>query len=196
METSQADREARLTRLWVEHHDAVAAFARRRVDASAADDVVSEVFMTAWRRLDEVPREARAWLLGVARNVVMTQWRGSQRSADLARHLAAQPQAQLASNDSAESERIDLARAWMRLTESERELLSLVAWDGLSPAQAASVLGIGRTACAMRILRARRRFATLAGDPPSTGHVSADDDGPGTSEESPPLASIPQIEGL
>jgi len=162
--TTPADRAARLTQLWVDHQPAIAAFARRRVDAATADDVVSEVFIVAWRRLDEVPRDERAWLIGVARNVVMTQQRGSQRALSLVSRVAAQPRAQLVAEDDEGAERVDLARAWSQLAEPDRELLALTAWDGLSVAQAASVLCIPRTTCAMRLLRARRRFATLADD--------------------------------
>jgi RNA polymerase sigma-70 factor (ECF subfamily) len=66
----------------------VHAFARRRVAAEAVDDVVSEAFTVAWRRLDDIPDDPLPWLLGVARNVVGTARRGE------ARRLRLQSQAQ------------------------------------------------------------------------------------------------------
>jgi len=51
----------------------------RRVNPSTADDVVAEVFVVCWRRLDEVPVDPLPWLLGVARRVLSTQRRGERR---------------------------------------------------------------------------------------------------------------------
>ncbi|KUL27766.1 sigma factor-like helix-turn-helix DNA-binding protein [Actinoplanes awajinensis] len=57
--------------------------------------------------------------------------------------------------------RIDLVRAWWTLTAADREVLALVAFDGLAPAQAAVVLGCRRSTFTMRLTRARRRRAAL-----------------------------------
>jgi RNA polymerase sigma-70 factor, ECF subfamily len=64
------ERRERLRLLFEAHADAVRAYALRRIDASAADDTVSEVFVVACRRLDEVPGDALPWLLACARRVI------------------------------------------------------------------------------------------------------------------------------
>jgi RNA polymerase sigma-70 factor (ECF subfamily) len=69
--------------LYRQHAGAVLAYARRCTTHSAADDVMAEVFLIAWRRFDGVPQEALPWLLGVARRVRANQRRGDSRVAAL-----------------------------------------------------------------------------------------------------------------
>jgi RNA polymerase sigma-70 factor (ECF subfamily) len=61
--------------------------------------------------------------------------------------------------------RVDLQRAWNRLAESDQEILALTAWEGLTAAEAAAVLGIRRSGAAMRLSRARERLRNLLADP-------------------------------
>ncbi len=68
--------------LYRQHAGAVLAYARRRTTQEAADDAVAEVFLIAWRRVDDVPAEPLPWLLGVARRVLANQRRGERRGAD------------------------------------------------------------------------------------------------------------------
>jgi RNA polymerase sigma-70 factor (ECF subfamily) len=153
-----SDRE-RLEALFGEHARAVRAYALRRVDAATADDVVSEVFVVACRRLQDVPSDdALPWLLGCARRVLANQQRGGRRRAALSRRLQtdaadAREHAPVASPDGV------LARALDRLSARDRELLMLIAWEELDPVSAARVLGCSRGALAVRLHRARRRLA-------------------------------------
>jgi RNA polymerase sigma-70 factor (ECF subfamily) len=57
----------------------------------------------------------------------------------------------------AEAKREQLRSALNVLSHHDRELLLLVAWEGLTPAEAAEVLGIGKVAARSRLHRARRR---------------------------------------
>jgi DNA-directed RNA polymerase specialized sigma24 family protein len=66
---------ARFERSWSANYAAVHAHAERRVGADA-DEVCAEVFLVAWRRFDELPRDALPWLLATSRNVIGTLWRG------------------------------------------------------------------------------------------------------------------------
>ena len=154
MAVDDAQRRARFEGLFNAHAAAVRAYARRRVDPVAADDAVSEVFVIAWRRLDDVPDNALAWLLGCARNVLAHQRRRSLRDLALLDRLAGEP----AANAAFGAER-GLAQALAQLSADDRELLLLVAWEGLESAQAAEVLGCSRSALAVRLHRARKRFA-------------------------------------
>jgi RNA polymerase sigma-70 factor (ECF subfamily) len=149
-----ADRRATLERLFEAYAGAVRAYARRRVDPAAADDAVSEVFVIAWRRLDDVPDDPLPWLLGCARHVLSHQQRRLGRDVALVTRLSATARAELSvASDGT------LAQAFSALSEQDRELLLLIAWEGLDIAQAAQVLGCSRNALTVRLHRARKRFA-------------------------------------
>lgn len=150
----EVQRRSRLEDLFSAHAGAVRAYARRRVDPAAADDAVSEVFVIAWRRLDDVPDDALPWLLGCARNVLAHQSRRFRRDHALLDRLAAE-----GALGSAVGTDRGLARALAQLTANDRELLLLIAWEGLEPGQAARVLGCSRNALAVRLHRARKRLA-------------------------------------
>jgi RNA polymerase sigma-70 factor (ECF subfamily) len=148
-------RRMRLEQLFAAHAGAVRAYARRRIDPVSADDTVSEVFAIAWRRLDDVPEVSLPWLLGCARRVLAHQRRRLHRDVALAERLGRAP-AQPAPRD-------DPVLGWAlsQLNERDRELLLLIAWEGLDPAQAAQVLGCTRNALAVRLHRARKRLAAV-----------------------------------
>src|SRR3954471_20347596 len=80
------DGQSEFERLWARHHRRVHAYALRRTDRASAEDVVSETFLTAWRRRGEMPADELPWLLGVARLVLANQAR-SQRRRDALAHL-------------------------------------------------------------------------------------------------------------
>ncbi len=134
---------------------------RRTASREDAEDVVAETFLTAWRRLEEVPRGsgARPWLYGVARNALANQHRGERRRGRLSGRLHAEPT--LAAwhwadtNDGLAS----VAAAFARLREDDRELLALAVWEELDPGEIATVLGCSRNAARIRLHRARRRLA-------------------------------------
>ncbi|MBN6053151.1 sigma-70 family RNA polymerase sigma factor, partial [Nonomuraea sp. RK-328] len=137
---------------------------RRCESPEDAADVVSETFAIAWRRADALPpgEEARLWLYGVARNVLANHRRGAARwrlvalDTDVADLYAHSPEGSV--------ELSAIARAFKELPETDRELLSLVAWEGLDPGQIAKVLDCSRNAVRIRLYRARKRFSkALAG---------------------------------
>ncbi len=70
--------------------DIVAYCGWRAGSASDAQDAAAEVFLTAWRRLDELPEgdAARVWLYATARRVIANQRRSSRRQAALYERLA------------------------------------------------------------------------------------------------------------
>ena len=153
-------REIRFNQLYEEHFDAVRAYAWRR-DPDSSDDVVAETFLVAWRRLDEVPNEAAPWLFGVARNVRLNLLRGDRRREALADRLRLAP----AVHAEPTGERAALSAALAALSESDREVILLAAWEGLDHGEIAGVLGCSRTAARVRLHRARRRLAAALADP-------------------------------
>jgi len=149
--------------LYAAHRDDVWRYFRRRAPADH-EDLVTEVFLVAWRRREDVPREPLPWLYGVARKVLANHRRAGDRRAALTERAAAH--AATAAPDLAEAVglRADLARALAALPDHDRELVLLVAWEGLTLAEAAAALGCRRGAAAVRLHRARRRLHTALHD--------------------------------
>ncbi|GAA0537572.1 hypothetical protein GCM10010172_18690 [Paractinoplanes ferrugineus] len=129
-------------------------FAERRVPPAEAEDVVATVFLVAWRRIGDVPPDARPWLFGVARKTIANQNRGLRRRNVVDLRMVEDRPAEA----DATPDRVDLIRAWWTLSAADREVLALVAFDGLTGDQAASVLGCRRSAFSMRLGRARERL--------------------------------------
>ena len=155
-------RRERLSALWSAHAVRVQAYLWRHTDPDTAQDVLSETFLVAWRRLDDVPDPALPWLLVVARNLLRNAHRAARRRRTLDDELAAlAASAPLpeAAPEALAVERDALLRGLARLGEREREAILLVAWDGLTTADAADVAGCSTATFHVRLHRARRRLA-------------------------------------
>jgi len=155
----QTDR-ARLEAAYTAHARAVLGYALRRTDqADDAADVVAETFLTAWRRIGDLPTgdDARPWLFGVARNVLANQRRGERRRERLAARLGAEVTASLATTPVAEPDPLVRA-AFDGLRPADREILALHVWEDLEPSGIATVLGISSVAARTRLHRARLRM--------------------------------------
>jgi RNA polymerase sigma factor (sigma-70 family) len=166
-----ADDRERFERLYRENFRAVLRFAGTRVDPERAKDVAAETFLVAWRRLDAVPTEPRAWLFGVARRVIAGQLRSQTRREALASRLRTSHDEAAATDPAAAlSDRDEALAAFATLGERDREVLRLVTWDGLGAAEAADVLNVTRLAFTVRLHRARRRLErALEPEPRSSG---------------------------
>jgi len=148
--------QQRFEEIYAEHGQAVHRYALRRCAPSEADDVVAEVFLVAWRRLDAVPAEPRGWLLAVARRTASNSRRGSDRRAALRARLQSE-HPQLA-DGSAPANAAQAIEALLSLADGDREALTLIAWDGLSQREAAQVLGVRPGTFGVRLHRAKRRL--------------------------------------
>jgi len=154
----QTDARRRLEALFNAHHAELMAFVRRRGAEANAEDVAADTFVVAWRRLDDIPAGAeRAWLFGVARRLLANSWRGQQRGMKAVERLAANARSSPTVETGVSSE---LTTALAALREADREVLTLAAWEELTPAEIGVVLGITRNAAAIRLHRARARFAS------------------------------------
>ncbi|CAB4937475.1 unannotated protein [freshwater metagenome] len=182
----QDEREARFQHLFVAHQRAVIAYVARRTqppgDLATAEDIASVVFMTAWRRLDAVGPDPLPWLLVTAKNVMADNRRGQDRRAGReGRHARDRTLTALTSADPADSvtDAIAVRVALAQLSERDRELAILVAWDDLTIAQAAQVLGIKPDAARARWKRLRERLASALADPsePVRHHTLSRDHG-------------------
>jgi RNA polymerase sigma factor (sigma-70 family) len=155
------DADRRFESCFRDHHAAVLAFAIRRLpDRSTAEDVAAETFAVAWRRRELIPEEPLPWLYGIALRVAANQRRSGERRRRLRERLEHEASSRVAAEPADALHRRDaFARAFERLVEPEREVLRLVAWEGLDTREAASVLGCSPTAFRVRLHRARRRLA-------------------------------------
>ncbi|MER7890178.1 sigma-70 family RNA polymerase sigma factor [Micromonospora sp. NPDC094482] len=144
------------------HHRQVYAYAVTRAGRQLADEVVAETFLVAWRRLPALPMATPLpWLLAVARNVVSERYRAEERQQAVAAEMRAWISAEeLSVADVADgvAERAAVLTALARLSDDDRELLTLVAWHGLSPGEVARVLGCSTATYYVRLHRARRHL--------------------------------------
>ena len=158
-------RQARFDALYAAHLRPVLGFAVRRSRQPAdAADVVAEVFLVAWRRLDDVPPgdRARLWLYGVARGVLANQRRAAARRSRLGDRLAGALAVEIGADPAESIGTAALARAALaRLSDDDREVLELTAWEGLSPAEVAVVLGVPPATARTRLHRARLRLRAV-----------------------------------
>ena len=164
MDTSASattERERRFRSVYDAAYVDLLRFVSRRVHPTHAEDVVAEVVLVAWRRLEDVPAEqgaARAWLFGVARKTLQnTQRRENRQDAVAVRLAEVRHSAEDAGlHPDLVACRVDVAAAWPLLTVAEREAITLSVMDGLTAPEAAAVLGISATAFRLRLSRARR----------------------------------------
>ncbi|MER7418083.1 sigma-70 family RNA polymerase sigma factor [Micromonospora peucetia] len=157
-----ADRE-RLTDLFCRHGDAVFAYANDRLGGEDAQDLVSEVFAVAWRRLPTIKEgQERPWLFGVARRLVLQHRRSRGGDAALQARLRSQAHDETEHGPST-SQRVDVIAALAELPEIDREVLLLRYWYDFNGRESAKVLGCTAATFAVRLHRARRRFENAYG---------------------------------
>ena len=147
-------------RVYRANYSPVFAYVLRRAPAAVAEDVVADVFLAAWRRFADVPTDPLPWLLGVARKTLANHRRSGARREALGgelqsgRHLIEEPAAPGSTVSSG-----GLAHALAAVSDDDRELLTLIAWEELTTREAATVIGTSEVACRVRLYRARRRLA-------------------------------------
>ncbi|MEV4012609.1 sigma-70 family RNA polymerase sigma factor [Nonomuraea angiospora] len=155
------DPEERFTDLYDRHYRSVLGYALLRAERDLAEDVSSETFLVAWRRLDDLPEPPLPWLLGVARNLLAKQRDSRHRRQALVDRIVAltTPRDQLAW-DVAEHviDRESALAALSALPEHDVEAMIFATWYGLPPEQAASVVGCSVRTYNVRLHRARKRL--------------------------------------
>ncbi|WP_283136731.1 RNA polymerase sigma factor [Rhizohabitans arisaemae] len=149
------DESQRFTTIYDDCRQRVWAYVVAQAGRQVADEVVSETFAIAWRRLDDIPPNPLPWLLGVARNVTRDTVRAEIRREGLAAQLREWTEGDVADEV---TERLGVLHALTRLAPEDRELLVLVAWQGLGPRDAAKVIGCSSAAFRVRLHRARKRL--------------------------------------
>jgi RNA polymerase sigma factor (sigma-70 family) len=141
--------------------DIVAYCSWRTRSPSDAQDAAADVFLTAWRRLEELPEgdAARVWLYATARRVIANHRRSSRRRAALQQRLELDAAVQQPAPPDAADALVH--EALSRLGARDREVLLLAEWEGLSPTEIAAVVGCLTATARGRLHRARRRFRVV-----------------------------------
>jgi RNA polymerase sigma factor (sigma-70 family) len=158
MRQNETDKRQRFNALFASYGPDIVAYCGWRAGSpSDGQDAVAEVFLTAWRRLDDVPEgdAARVWLYATARKVIANQRRSARRRFALQERLAREPAA--VQQEPAGSDDL-VHEALRRLRPRDREVLLLAEWEGLTPVQIAGVLGCLTVTARGRLHRARARF--------------------------------------
>jgi RNA polymerase sigma factor (sigma-70 family) len=149
-------------------------YAARRLGTQAADDIVAETFLIAFRRrgtYDLGRPLARPWLYGIATTLIARHRRDEQRHYRALRRTGVDPLPEpmadtVATRVTAEQRHRDLSGALARLSRGDRDVLLLVAWADLAYDEVAQALDIPAGTVASRLNRARRKLkAALGADP-------------------------------
>lgn len=154
------DPDARLRRLASEQLPVVAAYLRHRMyplSTADLDDLLEECLVVAWRRLDACPIDAeRAWLIGVARNVMRNARRSSRRQGLLISRL--RPEEPSPSAEMWVLASTSVREAMAQLSEADRDVLMMHHWEGLRARDIALVHGLTQKAAEARLTRAQWRL--------------------------------------
>ena len=157
--------------LYDRHADEIYRFAARRLRGDAAEDIVAETFLAAFRRRDRYDlrrADARPWLYGIAVNLIGKHRRSEVR---MWRALARTRFDPIADGDAgvvddrlaASEHRPELAAAIAELAAVDRHVLLLVAWANLSYEEVAVALRVPVGTVRSRLSRARRKMREALG---------------------------------
>ena len=156
-EREPSDRRQLFEAMFRRCEEPVLSYALRRAPAEIARDAVADAFVAAWRRFDELPQDPLPWLIGATRKTLANQRRATARQARLAERLTGEHPDDVFAPDARADEPV-VWRALRGLSAADRETLALVAWDGLTPTQAARSLDCAPVAFRVRLHRARQRL--------------------------------------
>jgi len=170
----RGDHEA-MAELFGRYADPVYNFCFRRVASwNLAEDVMSQAFLEVWRvreRAVAYDGSLMPWLYTVTENVCRNATRGARRQNALAGRLQLVRLEDVEDHAEGVARRLDEERrmsellvAVDRLGRKDRQILMLIAWDGLSYLQVAQALDIPVGTVRSRLSRARKRVAALIGE--------------------------------
>lgn len=145
----------------------------RRAPRSMVDDVLSEVMLVVWRRIEDVPAGAvLPWCYGVTRRILANHRRSERRRLRLVDRLNAEPAPTALGGEDSHSLGPELEQAIAHLSSDDRELVYLWAWEQLEPREIAIVLGSNPNSVSLRLTRVKKRLLSdlERQNPSSSGH--------------------------
>jgi RNA polymerase sigma-70 factor (ECF subfamily) len=170
-----AERRLRFEAIAAEVYDPLQRYLRRRVAADDAGDLLSDVLLVIWRRLDDVPADNPVpWVYAVARRVLSNHRRSVGRRLHLVQKLESEPTPTMVADPAESLADPDLARALATLPAHDQEVIRLWAWEQMEPREIASVLGSTANAVSLRLSRARKKLGDELSrqDPHTSGHIA------------------------
>lgn len=159
--------------LFDRHGPAIQRYLVRRLGADTAEDLVAETFLTAFhkrKRYDPTRGDARPWLYGIATNLVSRHRRAEVRWYRLRQAVPPERDQEnhadeVAAQVTAQAMGRLLAVALAELAERDRDVLLLIAWEGLAYDEVAAALGIPVGTVRSRLNRARRKVREVLDAP-------------------------------
>jgi len=169
---SDIERRQRFEHVAAQVYEPLQRYLRRRATPDDAADALSEVLLTVWRRLDDVPGDfPLPWCYGVARRCLANQRRGAKRHLQLVERITSEA----STSPSHEIDDPVLEAALSELPEADQELLRLWAWEQLEPREIATVLQTTPNAVSLRLTRAKAKLESkLTRQDSSTGGQKRD----------------------
>ena len=170
MKPSRQSDQERFRDLYADTRGDLLAFVTRRAPTPEdAADILAETYLIAWHRLDAVPggETGRLWLFGVARNLLLKAGRQTRVRDALSQRLAIQLRASATARDAQPDDpRLGRLRdALNQLSEHDREILTLAAWEQLTPREIAAVTNTSANTVRVRLHRARKRLGQQLAQP-------------------------------
>ncbi len=161
--------DGRFRMIYEASYEPIRSYCLRRVPVDDVNDVMADVFLATWRRIDDVPLgdASRLWLYGVARNCIANSQRTTRRSRRLRAKLATGP-VELASSPETVAVRNESTEEALLALETlkplDQEMVQLRIWEELSSAEIGEIVGLKPTAVDMRLSRARKRLNRILSD--------------------------------
>jgi RNA polymerase sigma factor (sigma-70 family) len=155
--------DMRFRRLYDEHHRSVLAYFLRRTDRDSAYECTEDVYLVAWRKIDDVPEgdNALPWLYGVCWRVLANHRRKSQRHLGLVERLRNEPRSPVSEPETVivrNDEEVEMLTVLGELRVNDREVLRLAIWEELPHDEIAEILGCSTNAVNVRLCRAIQRL--------------------------------------
>ncbi len=151
------------------HYRPVWGYMAKVAGPQLADDLAGQVFLSAFEsrhRFDTEQGSVRAWLYGIASNLVRTRFRTDRRARQALRRLSidrggADRIELVVEADALRAEAVRVRRAMNDLGFDDRHIIVLAAWEGLTYPEIASILGVPVGTVRSRLSRARSRLREL-----------------------------------
>lgn len=159
MLSNETERRARFEAVANDVFEPVQRYLLRRAPAHTAEDVLSEVLLVVWRRLEVVPQDnPLPWCYSVARRILANHRRSDQRRLRLVDRMESEPKPQLPTVEGPDTLATELEAAMETLRPDDRELIRLWAWEQLEPREIALVLQSTPNAVSLRLTRLKQKL--------------------------------------